>query len=393
MALVNNNTQFAGGKADNLNFAGTDFSADSTLNAPQRGGNGKQTANSAWIPTIYSKKVQKYFRTASVVEAITNNDYYGEISAYGDSVQIIKEPKMNIVDYARGEKLTSQAIDSDSMTLVLDQAKAFQFQVEDIEKKLSHIEWQSLAVDAASYDLKNNYDKSVLNFMAESVVPANIIASAAGETAIAAKTSGKEAFKTIAATGANVLRLQTKPSDADFEAGKAMDPLDLLNRFNLKLDIAEVPEEGRWVVVDPAFLELAMRMDSNLMNRDFNDGAASIKNGLVRVSPIRGLKMYKTNNAPQLAVPGISTTAQKRQFPGVTVARPQTDAKLNDTGRIILAGHMTAVATANAIVKTESFRSHEGFADIVRGLHVYGRGVVREESLVAAAVTYKAIKA
>lgn len=393
MSLVNDNTQFSGGKSGNLNFAGTDFSADSSLNAPQRGGNGTQGKNSAWIPTIYSKKVLKIFRTASVVEAVTNNDYYGEISSYGDTVQIIKEPKMNIVDYARGQKLTSQAIDSDSMTLVLDQAKAFQFQVEDIEKKLSHIEWQSLAVDAASYDLKNNYDKSIFNWMAEQVLPANIVTSAAGETAIAAAVNGADAFKTIAAKGVNVLRLQTKPSEADFEAGKAMDPLDLLNRFNLKLDLAEVPEEGRWVVVDPGFLELAMRMDSNLMNRDFNDGAASIKNGLVRVSPIRGLKMYKTNNAPKLVVDAINTEAKKAEFPGVTVARPQTDAKLNDTGRIILAGHMTAVATANAIVKTESFRSHEGFADVVRGLHVYGRGVVRTESLVAAAVTYKAIKA
>lgn len=392
MALVNNNTQFAGGKAANLNFAGTNFAANPDLNAPQRKGNGTQGANSAWIPTIYSKKVQKIFRTASTVEAITNNDYFGEIAAYGDSVQIIKEPKMNIVDYARGEKLTSQAIDSDSMTLVLDQAKAFQFQVEDIEKKLSHIEWQSLAVDAASYDLKNNYDKSIFNWMTEQVVPANIIASAIGEAAISSKANGAEAFKELAKTGANVLRLQTKPSEADFEAGKAMDPLDLLNRFNLKLDLAEVPEEGRWVVVDPAFLELAMRMDSNLMNRDFNDGVASVKSGLVRVSPIRGLKMYKTNNAPKL-VAALYNPSTHAGEPGLTVARPQTDSKLNDTGRVILAGHMTAVATANAIVKTETFRSHEGFADVVRGLHVYGRGVVRSESLVAAAVTYKAISA
>lgn len=385
MSLVNNNTQFAGGKAANLNFAGTNFSADSTLNAPQRKGNGVDAANSAWIPTIYSKKVLKIFRTASVVESITNNDFYGEISNYGDSVIIIKEPKMNIVDYARGEKLTSQAIDSDSMNLVLDQAKAFQFQVEDIEKKLSHIEWQGLAVSAASYDLKNDYDKAILGYMADNVPPANIIASAAGETAIASGvTTGAAAFKKLAATGANVLRLQTKPTDADFEAGKAMDPLDLLNKFNLKLDIAEVPEEGRWVVVDPGFLELAMRMDSNLMNRDTNSDMASIKNGLVSVSPIRGLKMYKTNNAPKL-VAAAGT--------GVSVARPQTDGKLNDTGRIILAGHMSAVATATAIVKTETFRSHEGFADVVRGLHVYGRGVVRSESLVAAAVTYKAISA
>lgn len=377
MALTSNNSQFAGGKQANLNFAGTNFTADSSLDAPQRKGQGVDAANSAWIATIYSKKVLKYFRTASVVEAITNNDYYGEIANYGDSVIIIKEPKMNIVDYARGQKLTSQAIDSDSMTLVLDQAKAFQFQVDDIEEKLSHVNWQSLATDAASYDLKNNYDKSILNWMAEQVLGKNIVTTSAGMAAVANDT-GAAALKKIAAAKANVLQLVSKEDAADFDT--KMTPLDLLNKFNLMLDLQEVPEEGRWVVVDPAFLELAMRMDSNLMNRDFNDGAASIRNGLVSVSPIRGLKMYKTNNAPKLVV-----TATE---PGVSAARPNTDNKLKDEGRVILAGHMSAVATANAIVKTESFRSHESFGDVVRGLHVYGRGVVRQECLTAATVTY-----
>ncbi|WMX18597.1 p22 coat protein [Aeromonas phage 1233] len=377
MALVSNNTQFAGGKAANLNFAGTSFAADASLDAPQRQGNGLDAANSAWIATIYSKKVLMTFKTASVVEAITNNDYYGEISNYGDSVIILKEPKINVVDYARGKKLTSQALDSDSMTLVLDQAKAFQFQVDDIEQKLSHVNWQSLATDAAAYELKNDYDKAILEFMVQSVKPANIVASAAGETAIANAANGGAAFTTLAATGANVLQIKANPTEAELTAGKAMDPLDLLNRFNLKLDIAEVPEEGRWVVVDPEFLEVAMRIDSKLLNRDTNDGSASVKNGLVAVNPIRGLRMYKTNNAPKL----------------VTTARPQTDTKLADMGRVILAGHMSAVATASAIVKTEVLRSHESFGDIVRGLHVYGRGVVRSESLVAAAVTYKPVKA
>ncbi|AHK11952.1 p22 coat protein [Vibrio phage CHOED] len=390
MALTSDNSQFARGKGTGLNFAGTNFAADSSIDGPDIKGNGVDGKNSSWIATIYSKKVLKYFRTASVVEAITNNDYYGEISNYGDSVIIIKEPKMNIVDYGRGQKLTSQAIDSDSMTLVLDQAKAFQFQVDDIEEKLSHVNWQSLATDAASYDLKNNYDKSILNWMAEQVVPANIITTEAGEAVAVAASGSVDALKKIAAAKANVLQLVSKEADADFVT--KMTPLDLLNRFNLKLDIAEVPEEGRWVVVDPAFLELAMRMDSNLMNRDYNDGAATIRNGLVSVSPIRGLKMYKTNNAPKLVAVAYNPVNQTGT-PGVSVSRPNTDAKLNDEGRIILAGHMSAVATANAIVKTESFRSHESFGDVVRGMHVYGRGVVRPESLVAATVTYRAPKA
>lgn len=377
MSFTTNNSPFAGGKPNAQNFAGTSFSKDASLAAPQIGGKGKSAANSDWIATIYSKEVLMEFRTASVVESITNNDYYGEISDYGDSVIIIKEPDIDIVDYARGQKLESQAIDADSLKIVLDQAKAFQFQVDDIEKKLAHNNWQSLASGRAAYRLKDEFDLAILNYMADNMTVKNIIASTAGETAIASKTTGAAAFLELAKTGANVMYVHEQPKEADVLGGKAIKPVNLLNKFNLKLDLAEVPEEGRWVVVDPEFIEVAMREDSNVLNREYNDGKASIKNGLMNLSGVRGLKMYKTNNAPKL----------------VTSTRPQTDGKLNDTGRIILAGHMSAVATVSAIVKTESFRSQQTFADVVRGLHVYGRAVIRPESLTAAAVTYQPVSA
>ena len=37
-----------------------------------------------FTPVIYSKKAQLAFRKASVVQAITNTDYAGEISDFGD---------------------------------------------------------------------------------------------------------------------------------------------------------------------------------------------------------------------------------------------------------------------------------------------------------------------
>lgn len=74
MSFTTNNSPFAGGKQNNLNFAGSNFSADPNLAAPQRKGTGTQGANSDWIATIYSKEVLMEFRTASVVESITNND-------------------------------------------------------------------------------------------------------------------------------------------------------------------------------------------------------------------------------------------------------------------------------------------------------------------------------
>ena len=85
-----------------------------TLTLPTTTSNFGQT-NSFFLPAVYSKKVLNFFRKASVAEAITNTDYEGEISAFGDSVRIIKEPVISVSAYTRGAdttatKLTDQEI-------------------------------------------------------------------------------------------------------------------------------------------------------------------------------------------------------------------------------------------------------------------------------------------
>jgi hypothetical protein len=84
--------------------------------------------NGNFSPVIYSKKVQTAFRKTSVVEDITNNDYMGEISNFGDSVRIIKEPEVSVQAYSRGTQVVPQDLDDEDFTLVIDQANYFAFQ-------------------------------------------------------------------------------------------------------------------------------------------------------------------------------------------------------------------------------------------------------------------------
>jgi hypothetical protein len=102
--------------------------------------------NSFFLPSIYSKKVLNFFRKASVVEAITNTDYAGEITAYGDSVKIIKEPVISVSDYTRGSDTTATKLTDQETSLVVDSAKAFKFIVDDIESKMSHVNFKEVAV-------------------------------------------------------------------------------------------------------------------------------------------------------------------------------------------------------------------------------------------------------
>jgi len=118
--------------------------------------------NSFFLPSIYSKKVLNFFRKASVAEAITNTDYSGDITAYGDSVKIIKEPVITVYQYERGADVTKTALTDQETTLIVDVANAFKFIVDDIETAMSHVNFKEVAASSAAYALKDAFDAGVI---------------------------------------------------------------------------------------------------------------------------------------------------------------------------------------------------------------------------------------
>lgn len=291
-------------------------------------------------PTIYSKKAQIAFRKASVVQAITNSEYFGEISDYGDTVRIIKEPQLTVAPYVRGQQINAQDLDDEEITLTIDKSNYFAFKLDDIEKKQAHIGWDAMASDNAGYQLKDAFDREVLNYMTTQIVAANTVGTVSSTQA-------------IGFTSANIT------------------PLTLLNKFKRILDMNNVPQENRWFVADPYFWEQMQFEDSKLINSDYDHSTANIlRNGKVTDGMIRGFKCYTSNNLPTAGTGPSGTT--------------------NGNGGWILAGHMSSTATAEQINKTERYRDPDSFADVVRGLHMYGRKVLRTESLVGSFYNLKA---
>ena len=296
--------------------------------------------NSFFLPSVYSKKVLNFFRKASVVEAITNTDYAGEISAYGDSVKIIKEPVISVYDYTRGSDTTQTKLTDQELTLVVDSAKAFKFIVDDIETNMSHVNFKEVASSSAAYALRDSYDAAVIAAMFSGV------SSSSPDHVLGTDNATDLAAGTFDGTG-NL--------DIGFSSSEH-DPIDVMARMARLLDEQNVPEEGRWFVASPDFYEQLGQASSKLLSVDFNAGQGSIRNGLVSSGKLRGFDMYKSNNIA-------STT--------------------NAAGKC-LAGHISSTATAQTIISTEVLRDPSSFGDIVRGLHVYGAKVLRGEALVSA---------
>lgn len=295
--------------------------------------------NAFFLPEVYSKKVQNFFRKSSVVEAITNTDYAGEINAYGDSVNIIKEPTITTYDYTRGSDTTQTLLSDVELTLLVDQARAFKFVVDDIESRMSHVNWKEVSSGAAAYALKDQMDSNVLTYMSAQA------SAATPDMIIGADDATADDLPNIGA-GESV--------HVGFASGTT-DPIDLLARMARLLDEQNVPEEDRWFVAGPLFYEVLAESSSKLLSVDYNAGQGSIRNGLVTSGLLRGFKMYKSNNMPA-----------------------------GSASKIALAGHISAVATAGTMLNVESLRDPTSFGDIVRGLHVYGRKVLRDDALVKA---------
>jgi hypothetical protein len=296
--------------------------------------------NSFFMPSVFSKKVLNFFRKASVAEAITNTDYAGEISAFGDSVKIIKEPVITVYQYERGADITQTKLTDQETTLVVDTANAFKFIVDDIETAMSHVNFKEVASSSAAYSLRDAYDEGIIATLFAGV-------SAASPNHILGSDNATDlADGTFDGTG-NL--------DIGFGSNEH-DPIDVLSHMARLLDEQNVPEEGRWFLADPAFYEVLVQSSSKLLSVDYNAGQGSIRNGLVSTGKLRGFDMYKTNNIA---------------------------AATNAAGKVI-AGHMSAAATAQAITSTEVIRDPDSFGDIVRGLHVYGSKVLRPEALVSA---------
>ena len=334
--------------------------------------------NGNFSPVIYSKKVQSAFRKTSIVEDITNSDYFGEIANFGDTVRIIKEPEITVQEYARGTQVTPQDLTDDDFTLVVDKANYFAFKIDDIEEAHSHVNFESMASDRAGYRLKDQFDQEVLGYLsgfkqtALSTVASTANDVKSGTDPVTAGSDGLLSSMELThgdfasgGTAANSIAMSASNASADAT------PLAILNRMSRLLDQQNVDRDGRWVVVDPVFAEELNDENSKLLNNDFAGGQNAgdlLRNGRVISGLIRGFRVYMSNNLPSIGT-GASTIA---------TAGSQTNFG------VVVAGHDSAVATASQVEKVETYRDNDSFADIVRGMHLYGRKILRPEALVRA---------
>ena len=124
----------------------------------------------------------------------------------------------------------------------------------------------------------------------------------------------------------------------------------VLRRLRTALNKANVPMEGRYAIV-PAFFEGLLLEDDRFVRVDASGSDQGLRNGII--GRALGFDVMMSNNAP--LVTGDDWAVQ--------------------------AGHPSAIAYAEQIVKVETYRPDDSFSDAVKGLHVYGAKLIRPDAI------------
>jgi hypothetical protein len=312
-----------------------------------------------FAPEIFSQKVLKFFRRASVAEDITNTDYTGEIENFGDTVNIMKEPTLTVTAYQRGSVINPQDLADDQITLVVDKANAFAFKIDDIEERHSHVNFEALATSSGAYSLKKKFDANILQNLSD--------AAGIGASAVSGTT-----LTTTAAAG------DIGTANAPINVETDDNGINMMLAMARLLDDQSVPEENRWFVAPPIFYQKAFQAGNKIAEVNITgDGTSPLRNGLAMVGTLAGFRCYKST--------ALNSTGGVDQ---VTLTDASATLATDASENVVLAGHISAMATASHIAKTEVVRSTESFSDVIRGLHVFGRKVLRQEAIVRGVIDF-----
>ena len=340
---------------------------------------GKTGFDGNFSPIIYSKQAQIALRKAAVATAITNNSYFGEIANQGDVVRIQKEPDVTVNSLERKTAISVQDLDDSDFQLTIDKANYFAFKMDDIEDQFASIDFVSLAADRAAYKMADAMDADLLQYMSGHAANGAITTTASGTAQhptagelngeflkvnrLDASDIGHITTSASSGTTGDSIPLASRLPGATTLSTSVTSPLTVIARMARQMDVANVDARGRWLVVDPVFMEILKDEDSRLLNADY--GGSGLQNGLA-VNNLHGFRVYVTNNLPAKGT-GAGTSGATAQ---------------DDNYGVILAGQEDAVASAEQINKVENYRDPDSFADIVRGMHLYGRKILRPQALV-----------
>lgn len=286
-----------------------------------------------FIPEIWSGKLIENFYDATVLSAISNTDYEGEIRNMGDTVNIRTTPEITIQTYVKGQTLSVENPDKAKLQLVIDKGEYFACVEDDVDQVQSDIALMDMWSKDASERMKIKIDERVL-------------------TDILTDVSANNKGTTAGAISGNIdLGVAGTP-----EALTKTNVIDKIVDMGTVLDEANCPEGDRFLVIPAKMAGLIKQSD--LKDASITgDNQSPLRNG--RLGMIDRFTVYVSHNLKKTSGGEFS----------------------------VIGGHKMGFTFASQMTNMETIRSETTFGNIIRGLQVYGYKVVKPEALATMIVT------
>lgn len=309
------------------------------------GSTGNAFQTNGFIPEIWSGKLVEKFYASTVLAAISNTDYEGEIRNQGDRVRIRTKPTITIRDYKADGALTLERPEGNDLTLYIGNGKYFNTILDDVMDIQSDLNALSIWSDDAAQQLKIQVDTDVLGGILGGMDVKN-----------KGTTAGKiTSAINLGATTTPLATVARSPSAGQVEI------LDVILRLGQALDEQNIPEDGRWVVI-PSWATQLLKFSDLRQAYLTGDNITPLRNG--RIGMIDRFTIYSSNLLPA----GVAGGLAAGEF-------------------AIYSGHAHGLTFASQISKVETLRSEMTFGTILRGLQVYGYQIVDGSALAQAIVT------
>ena len=264
-----------------------------------------------FIPQLWSGALLAHLDKAHVVANLVNRNYEGEIRQYGDTVKISQIGDITVNDYVENTDINApEELSVTQKVLTIDKQKYFNFQIDDVDAAQIRTSLMDAAMQRAAYALADATEKIILTAIDTDATNKLLPAAALDETNV---------YKEIV-------------------------------KMKVAMDKANVPSQGRWLVVSPDTHALLLQ-DQRFVATGGTMAEETLRNGFI--GRILGFDVYLSNN--------ISTLTN---------------------GNAAIAGVNMAVTFAEQIVETEAYRMEKRFADSVKGLNIFGVKVIYPECLV-----------
>lgn len=218
-------------------------------------------AITTFIPSIWSARLLQHLDNAHVATNFVNRDYEGEIKAQGDRVKINSIGDITIGDYTKNNNLSDpEQLTTTDQTLIVDQAKSFNFQIDDVDKVQAKGGLVDVAMQRAAYGLTEVSDKFLFGTIAKGADAKNII----GDTSTPIALTQDNTYE-------HIVKLKTI------------------------LDKGNVPADGRKLAVPPE-LHALLLLDNRFTGTGGSQAEATLGTGFI--GKVAGFDVYMSNNLP-----------------------------------------------------------------------------------------------